>query len=152
MEIVSNFHADAALTLRKKRGFSVCSVAGSRSCDYQSDPHFPCGIALNAVEQGALAFFEIFLTDEALLQKLLEQAQAGTLTPPTPEGEEEETPSEGDPSGTQTGESGSAPDNETGTESPAEDPADSDTAGDDPSEQGPADSGTAVPESDSQTS
>ena len=30
----------------------------------------------NAVEQGALALFEIFLTDEALLQKLLEQAQA----------------------------------------------------------------------------
>ncbi len=85
-------------------------------------------------------------------QPLLEQAQAGTLTPPTPEGEEEETPSEGDPSGTQTGESGSAPDNETGTESPAEDPADSDTAGDDPSEQGPADSGTAGTESDSQTS
>ena len=46
MEIVPNFHADAALTLRKKRGFSVCSVAGSRSRDYQSDPHFPCGIAL----------------------------------------------------------------------------------------------------------
>ena len=31
MGIVSNFHADAALTLREKRGFSVCSVAGSRS-------------------------------------------------------------------------------------------------------------------------
>ena len=46
MGIVSNFHADATLTLREKRGFSVCSVAGSRSRDYQSDPHFPCGIAL----------------------------------------------------------------------------------------------------------
>ena len=46
MGIVSNFHADAALTLREKRGFSVCPVAGSRSHDYQSDPHFPCGIAL----------------------------------------------------------------------------------------------------------
>ena len=46
MEIVSNFPADAALTLRKKRGFSVCSVAGSRSRNYQSNPHFPCGIAL----------------------------------------------------------------------------------------------------------
>ncbi|HJA77062.1 MAG TPA: hypothetical protein H9774_09425, partial [Candidatus Desulfovibrio gallistercoris] len=47
-EIVSNFPADAALTLRKKRGFSVCSVAGSRSRDYQSNPHFQCGIALRA--------------------------------------------------------------------------------------------------------
>ena len=47
MEIVSNFHADAALTLRKKRGFSVCSVAGSRYCDYPSNPHFQCGIALS---------------------------------------------------------------------------------------------------------
>ena len=46
IEIVSNFHADAALTLRKKRGFSVCSVAGSRSRDYQSNPHFQCGFAL----------------------------------------------------------------------------------------------------------
>ena len=46
MEIVSNFHADAALTRRKKRGFSVCSVADSRSRDYQSNPHFQCGIAL----------------------------------------------------------------------------------------------------------
>ena len=46
MEIVSNFHADAALIRRKKRGFSVCSVAGSRSRDYQSNPHFQCGIAL----------------------------------------------------------------------------------------------------------
>ena len=46
IEIVSNFNADAALTLRKKRGFSVCSVAGSRSRDYQSNPHFQCGIAL----------------------------------------------------------------------------------------------------------
>ena len=46
MEIVSDFPADAALTLRKKRGFSVCSVAGSRSRDYQSNPHFQCGIAL----------------------------------------------------------------------------------------------------------
>ena len=45
-EIVSNFPADAALTARKKRGFSVCSVAGSRSRDYQSNPHFQCGIAL----------------------------------------------------------------------------------------------------------
>ena len=34
MEIVSNFR------------FSVCPVAGSRSRDYQSNPHFPCGIAL----------------------------------------------------------------------------------------------------------
>ena len=46
IEIVSNLNADAALTLRKKRGFSVCSVAGSRSRDYQSNPHFQCGIAL----------------------------------------------------------------------------------------------------------
>ena len=46
IEIVSNFNADAALTLRKKRGFSVCSVAGSRYCDYPSNPHFQCGIAL----------------------------------------------------------------------------------------------------------
>ena len=46
IEIVSDFHADAARTLRKKRGFSVCSVAGSRSRDYQGDPHFQCGIAL----------------------------------------------------------------------------------------------------------
>ena len=46
IEIVFNFNADAALTLRKKRGFSVCSVAGSRSRDYQSNPHFQCGIAL----------------------------------------------------------------------------------------------------------
>ena len=45
---MSNFPADAALTLRKKRGFSVCSVAGSRSRDYQSNPHFQCGIALRA--------------------------------------------------------------------------------------------------------
>ena len=45
IEIVSDFHADAALTLRKKRGFSVCSVAGSRSRDYPSNPHFQCGIA-----------------------------------------------------------------------------------------------------------
>ena len=45
---MSNLPADAALTLRKKRGFSVCSVAGSRSRDYQSDPHFQCGIALRA--------------------------------------------------------------------------------------------------------
>ena len=44
---MSNFNADAALTLRKKRGFSVCSVAGSRSRDYQSNPHFQCGIALD---------------------------------------------------------------------------------------------------------
>ena len=51
MEIVSNFHADAALTLRKKRGFSVCSVAGSRSRDYQSNPHFQCGIALTQILQ-----------------------------------------------------------------------------------------------------
>ena len=49
IEIVSNFHADAALTLRKKRGFSVCSVAGSRSRDYQSDPHFQCGIGLERI-------------------------------------------------------------------------------------------------------
>ena len=47
-EIVSNFPADAALTLREKRVFSVCSVAGSRSRDYQSNPHFQCGIALRA--------------------------------------------------------------------------------------------------------
>ena len=40
IEIVSNFPADAALTLRKKRGFSVCSIAGSRSRDYRSNPHF----------------------------------------------------------------------------------------------------------------
>ena len=46
IEIVSSFPADAAITLRKKRGFSVCSVAGSRSRDDQSNPHFPCGIAL----------------------------------------------------------------------------------------------------------
>ena len=44
IEIVSNSNADAALILRKKRGFSVCSVAGSRSRDYQSDPHFQCGL------------------------------------------------------------------------------------------------------------
>ena len=30
-EIVSNFNADAALALRKKRGFSLGSAAGSRS-------------------------------------------------------------------------------------------------------------------------
>ena len=47
IEIVSNFNADAALALRKKRGFSVCSVAGSRSRDYPSNPHFQCGIALS---------------------------------------------------------------------------------------------------------
>ena len=47
IEIVSDFHADAALTLRKKPVFSVCSVAGSRSRDYQSSPHFQWGIALN---------------------------------------------------------------------------------------------------------
>ena len=32
-EIVSDFPADPALTRRKKRGFSVCSLAGSRSRD-----------------------------------------------------------------------------------------------------------------------
>ncbi len=48
IEIVSNFNAGAALTLRKKRAFSVCSVVGSRSRDYQSNPHFQCGIALFA--------------------------------------------------------------------------------------------------------
>ena len=53
MEIVSNFHAGAAPTLRKKRGFSVCSVADSRSRDYPSNPHFHCGIALS----GTTAFF-----------------------------------------------------------------------------------------------
>ena len=46
MEIVSNLYAGATLTLRKKRGFSVCSVAGSRSRDYQSNPHFQYGSAL----------------------------------------------------------------------------------------------------------
>ena len=47
-EIVSDFPADAALTPRKKRGFSVCSVAGRRSRDYRSNPHFQCGIALGS--------------------------------------------------------------------------------------------------------
>ena len=46
MEIVSTFPADAALTRRKKHGFSMCSAAGSRSRDYQSNPHFQYGIAL----------------------------------------------------------------------------------------------------------
>ena len=50
-----NFNADAALTLRKKRGFSVCSVAGSRSRDYQSNPHFQCGIALSVPAVEAVA-------------------------------------------------------------------------------------------------
>ena len=36
---------DAALTRGEKPGFSVCSVADSRSRDYPSDPHFQCGIA-----------------------------------------------------------------------------------------------------------
>jgi len=40
IEIVFNFNADAALTLRKKRGFSLGSGAGSRSRDYQSNPTF----------------------------------------------------------------------------------------------------------------
>ena len=49
MEIGHNFPADAALTPRKKRGFTVGSVAGSRSRDYQSNPYFQCGIALTGV-------------------------------------------------------------------------------------------------------
>ena len=51
---MSDFPAEAALTLRKKRGFSVCSVAGSRSRDDQSNPHFQWRIALErfAFENG----------------------------------------------------------------------------------------------------
>lgn len=45
IEIVSDLPADAALTRGEKPGFSVCSVADSRSRDYPSDPHFQCGIA-----------------------------------------------------------------------------------------------------------
>ena len=52
-EIVSNSPAEAALTLRKKRGFSVCLVAGRRSRDYQSDPHFLWGIAPGKTKNGA---------------------------------------------------------------------------------------------------
>ena len=43
IEIVSDLPADAALTRREKRGFSVCSVADGRSCDDPGDPHFQCG-------------------------------------------------------------------------------------------------------------
>lgn len=45
METMSDLPADAALTRGEKPGFSVCSVADSRSRDYPGDPHFQCGIA-----------------------------------------------------------------------------------------------------------
>ena len=72
MEIVSNFPADAALTPRKKRGFSVCSVAGSRSRDYQSNPHFQCGIALkfvNSPHQALFGSFASFKTVQPLVKE-----------------------------------------------------------------------------------
>ena len=58
IEFVSNLHADAALTLWKKHGFSVRSVAGSSYRDGQSNPHFQCGIALcqRALTECGMAF------------------------------------------------------------------------------------------------